>query len=380
MRAAGNAQEPKGDAALVAEPLSDAPPLAVAALPVAEPLGGPSGRSLAVVDRMARPLRDLRISVTDRCNFRCTYCMPREIFGSEFHFLPRAELLTFEEITRLAALFMGQGVDKLRLTGGEPLLRRDLEQLVAQLAALPGKHDLTLTTNGSLLARKAQALANAGLRRITVSLDSLDDEVFGRLNDVDFPVSRVLDGIAAAERAGLAPIKINMVVRRGVNEESVLPMARHFRGRGHILRFIEYMDVGHSNGWRLDDVVSAEEVVARIDAEMPLEAIPPNYPGEVANRWRYRDGTGEVGVIASVTQPFCGACTRARLTAEGLLFTCLFGVRGHDLRAPLRAGETDAELSARIAVLWGVRVDRYSELRSAATLPLPKVEMSHIGG
>ena len=380
MRAAGNAQEPKGDAALVAEPLSDAPPLAVAALPVAEPLGGPSGRSLAVVDRMARPLRDLRISVTDRCNFRCTYCMPREIFGSEFHFLPRAELLTFEEITRLAALFMGQGVDKLRLTGGEPLLRRDLEQLVAQLAALPGKHDLTLTTNGSLLARKAQALANAGLRRITVSLDSLDDEVFGRLNDVDFPVSRVLDGIEAAERAGLAPIKINMVVRRGVNEESVLPMARHFRGRGHILRFIEYMDVGHSNGWRLDDVVSAEEVVARIDAEMPLEAIPPNYPGEVANRWRYRDGTGEVGVIASVTQPFCGACTRARLTAEGLLFTCLFGVRGHDLRAPLRAGETDAELSARIAVLWGVRVDRYSELRSAATLPLPKVEMSHIGG
>jgi GTP 3',8-cyclase len=333
-----------------------------------------------LLDRMARPLRDLRISVTDRCNFRCTYCMPREIFGSEFHFLPRAELLSFEEIARLAGLFVGLGVTKLRLTGGEPLLRRDLEQLIGMLAGLPAAPDLTLTTNGSLLARKARLLADAGLRRITVSLDSLDDEVFGRLNDVDFPVSRVLDGIDAAERVGLAPIKVNMVVRRGVNESSVLPMARYFRERGHILRFIEYMDVGHSNGWRLDDVVPAEELVAMIDAELPLEAEPPNYPGEVANRWRYRDGSGEVGVIASVSQPFCGACTRARLTAEGLLFTCLFGVRGYDLRAPLRAGEADAEIERRIRSVWGARIDRYSELRSAATTPLPKVEMSHIGG
>jgi cyclic pyranopterin phosphate synthase len=332
------------------------------------------------VDRFARPLRDLRISVTDRCNFRCTYCMPREIFGSGFRFLPRTELLTFEEITRLAGLFIEQGVEKLRLTGGEPLLRRDLERLVSMLADLPGLRDLTLTTNGSLLSAKADALATAGLRRITVSLDSLDDAVFSRLNDVDFPVARVLDGIAAAERAGLAPIKVNMVVRRGINEDSVVPMARHFRERGHILRFIEYMDVGHSNGWRLDDVVPAAEVVAQIDAEMPLEAIPANYPGEVADRWRYRDGSGEVGVIASVSQPFCATCTRARLTAEGMLYTCLFGVRGHDLRAHLRNGEPDEEIAGRIRRVWSTRTDRYSEIRSAATVPLAKVEMSHIGG
>jgi len=336
--------------------------------------------SATTLDRLGRPLRDLRISVTDRCNFRCTYCMPREIFGSDFQFLPRADLLTFEEITRLAALFIEHGVEKLRLTGGEPLLRRDLERLVSMLAELPGLGDLTLTTNGSLLAAKADALAASGLRRVTVSLDSLDDAVFARLNDADFPVGRVLEGIAAAERAGLAPIKVNMVVRRGINEESVLPMARHFRERGHILRFIEYMDVGHSNGWRLDDVVPAEEIVELIDAEMPLEAIPPNYPGEVADRWRYRDGSGEVGVIASVSQPFCGTCTRARLTAEGLLYTCLFGLRGHDLRAPLRAGETDEAISARIGAVWSARTDRYSEIRSAATVPLAKVEMSHIGG
>jgi cyclic pyranopterin phosphate synthase len=306
--------------------------------------------------------------------------MPREIFGSGFQFLPRAELLTFEEIMRLAALFIDHGVEKLRLTGGEPLLRRDIERLVSMLAPLPGLRDLTLTTNGSLLAAKAEGLAAAGLRRITVSLDSLDDAVFACLNDADFPVARVLEGIEAAERAGLVPIKVNMVVRRGINESSVLPMARHFRERGHILRFIEYMDVGHSNGWRLDDVVPAEEIVSQIDAEMPLEAIPPNYPGEVADRWRYRDGSGEVGVIASVSQPFCGTCTRARLTAEGLLYTCLFGLRGHDLRAPLRAGESDEAISERIRGVWNARSDRYSEIRSAATVPLPKVEMSHIGG
>jgi cyclic pyranopterin phosphate synthase len=344
-----------------------------------EPVGG--GTHLATLpDRFGRPLRDLRISVTDRCNFRCTYCMPREVFGADFQFLPRSELLTFEEITRLTRLFIAAGVEKIRLTGGEPLLRRNLEQLVAMLAELPGLHDLTLTTNGSLLARKAEALAQAGLERITVSLDSLDDAVFARLNDVDFPVARVIEGIDAAERAGLAPIKINMVVRRGVNENSVVPMARFVRERGHILRFIEYMDVGHSNGWQLAEVVPAEEILASIDAEMPLVAVAPNYPGEVADRWRYRDGSGEIGVIASVTQPFCGTCTRARLTAEGQLYTCLFGVRGHDLRALLRGSSTDDDIATRIAAIWHIRADRYSELRSAATVPLPKVEMSHIGG
>jgi cyclic pyranopterin phosphate synthase len=331
-------------------------------------------------DRLGRPLHDLRVSVTDRCNFRCVYCMPKEVFGHDFRFLERNELLTFEETARLVRLFLAAGVEKVRLTGGEPLVRRDLERLVALIAPMPGLRDLTLTTNGSLLTQKARPLAEAGLRRVTVSLDSLDDDVFRRMNDADFPVGRVLDGIAAAEAAGLAPIKINMVVRRGMNEASVLPMARFFAQRGHILRFIEYMDVGHSNGWRLDDVVPAERIVAMIDAEMPLEPVPANYPGEVADRWRYRDGDGEVGVIASVTQPFCRDCTRARLSAEGELYTCLFAVRGHDLRAPLRDGEGDEALAARIAAIWGARTDRYSEQRSAETAALPKVEMSHIGG
>jgi cyclic pyranopterin phosphate synthase len=331
-------------------------------------------------DRLGRSLRDLRVSVTDRCNFRCTYCMPREVFGQDHRFLPQAEVLTFEEITRLAGIFVGLGVRKVRLTGGEPLLRRDIERLVAMLAGVAGLEDLTLTTNGSLLARKADALAAAGLRRISVSLDSLDDAVFAQLNDVAFPVRAVLEGMEAADRAGLHPIKVNMVVRRGLNEGSVLPMARFARERGYILRFIEYMDVGHSNAWRLDEVVPSAEIVAMIDAEMPLAAVPPRYEGEVADRWRYRDGDGEIGVISSVSEPFCGTCTRARITAEGQLFTCLFGVRGTDLRGPLRAGVDDEELRGLIAGVWAVRADRYSELRGEATERLPKVEMSRIGG
>jgi GTP 3',8-cyclase len=330
------------------------------------------------VDRLGRPLRDLRISVTDRCNFRCTYCMPKEVYGSSYRFLPRAELLTFEEIERLARLFASQGVEKVRLTGGEPLLRRDVEKLVAMLARIPGL-DLTMTTNGALLPQKAHALAAAGLTRITVSLDSLDEDVFRALNDVDFPVERVLAGIEAAAAASL-PVQVNMVVKRGVNEESVLPMARFFHGSGHTLRFIEYMDVGHTNGWRLDDVVPANEILATIQAELPLEQVEPDYRGEVARRWRYRDGGGEIGVIASVTQPFCGDCTRARLSADGSLYTCLFATRGHDFRALLRSGASDEELAAEIAALWGRRTDRYSELRTAATARLNKVEMSYIGG
>ena len=340
------------------------------------------------IDRLGRPMHDLRISVTDRCNFRCTYCMPREVYGRDYAFLPRAELLTFEEIARLALLFTEHGVRKIRLTGGEPLLRRDLPALVRMLAALPGVEDITLTTNGALLARNAGALADAGLARVSVSLDSLDDATFARMNDVGFPVGAVLEGIAAAQAAGLTPIKVNMVVRRGINEADVLPMARFFRARGHILRLIEYMDVGHTNGWRMDDVVPAAEIIARIDADMALVALAPHYPGEVAHRWAYRDGGGEVGVIASVTQPFCGDCTRARLTADGQLYTCLFASAGHDLRALLRSGSTDAELSAAIAAVWRARDDRYSELRTQATisgreLPLidpQRVEMSRIGG
>ena len=330
------------------------------------------------LDRLGRPLRDLRISVTDRCNFRCTYCMPKEVFGSSYRFLPRAELLTFEEIERLARIFASHGVEKVRLTGGEPLLRRDVEKLVAMLAELPGL-DLTMTTNGALLPQKAGALAAAGLDRITVSLDSLEDQVFRALNDVDFPVERVLAGIEAAAAAGL-PVKVNMVVKRGVNEESVLPMARFFHGSGHTLRFIEYMDVGHTNGWRLDDVVPANEILATIQAELPLEQVEPDYRGEVARRWRYRDGGGEIGVIASVTQPFCGDCTRARLSADGSLYTCLFATQGHDFRALLRNGASDEELAAAIAAVWGRRTDRYSELRTAVTARLNKVEMSYIGG
>jgi cyclic pyranopterin phosphate synthase len=323
-------------------------------------------------------LRDLRVSVTDRCNFRCVYCMPAEVFGRDYRFLDRKELLTFEEIARLARVFVAHGVEKVRITGGEPLVRRDVERLIAQLAEIPGL-DLTMTTNGSLLPQKAQALADAGLKRITVSLDSLDDDAFRALNDVDFPVARVLDGIEAATAAGL-PVKVNMVVKRGANDADVVPMARFFRERGHVLRFIEYMDVGATNGWRLDDVVPAAEIVERIGAELPLEPVEAAYRGEVARRYRYRDGSGEIGVIASVTQPFCGDCTRARISAEGRLYTCLFATRGHDLRALLRSGAPDAELEAQIGRLWVARADRYSEIRSERTTELPKVEMSYIGG
>jgi cyclic pyranopterin phosphate synthase len=305
--------------------------------------------------------------------------MPKEVFGRDHRFLDRRELLTFEEIERLARAFVRQGVEKIRITGGEPLVRRDLERLIEMLAAIDGL-DLTLTTNGSLLAQKAEALRAAGLGRVTVSLDSLDDEVFRAMNDVDFPVARVLEGIDAAARAGLTPVKVNMVVKRGDNEGSVLAMARRFHGTGHILRFIEYMDVGHTNGWRMDDVVPAIEIVETIDAELPIEPIEPNYPGEVARRWRYRDGGGEIGVISSVTQPFCGGCTRARLSAEGRLFTCLFAVRGHDLRALVRGTGTDEELDDAIAGIWHARTDRYSELRTAETSSEPKIEMSYIGG
>jgi cyclic pyranopterin phosphate synthase len=334
--------------------------------------------SVALEDRFHRPLRDLRVSITDRCNFRCVYCMPKEVYGRDHEFLPRRDLLTFEEIARLARVFAGLGVEKIRLTGGEPLIRRDVERLVEMLAAIQGL-DLTLTTNGAVLAHKAQALKDAGLQRITVSLDSLDDEVFRAMNDVDFPVQTVLEGIEAASAAGL-PVKVNVVVKRGVNEDAVLPMARRFRDQGQVVRFIEYMDVGHTNGWRLDDVVPAAEILALVDAELPLEPLPPRYPGEVAERYRYRDGGGEVGVIASVTRPFCGACTRARLSADGSLYTCLFATTGHDLRALVREGAGDDEVAAAIDGIWRVRADRYSELRSAATGDLPKIEMSYIGG
>ncbi len=330
-------------------------------------------------DRLGRPLRDLRLSVTDRCNFRCPYCMPREVFGPHHPFLPRAEILTFEEIQRLTRLFRGLGVRKVRLTGGEPLLRQDLPDLVAMLAGL-GDLDLALTTNGTLLERHAEALAQAGLGRVTVSLDSLDDEVFRRMNDVDFPVARVLDGITAAAAAGLGPIKINAVVRSGLNDHGLVDLARRFKGSGHVLRFIEYMDVGTSNHWRPADLVPGEEIVRRIDAELPLVPIEPAYRGEVARRWRYRDGAGEIGVITSVSQPFCGDCTRARLSAKGELYTCLFAATGRDLRAPLRGGAGDAELEALIRGVWRRREDRYSEMRSEETVGGERVEMSYIGG
>jgi cyclic pyranopterin phosphate synthase len=331
------------------------------------------------IDRLGRPLRDLRLSVTDRCNFRCPYCMPREVFGPHHAFLPRSEILTFEEIERLTRLFHRLGLRKVRLTGGEPLLRHDLPELVAMLAGFPGL-DLALTTNGTLLERHAEALAAAGLGRVTVSLDSLEDEVFRRMNDVDFPVARVLDGIEAAAAAGLGPIKVNAVVRRGLNDAGLVDLARHFKGSGHVLRFIEYMDVGTSNRWRPADLVPAEEIVGRIDAELPLEPIDPAYRGEVARRWRYRDGGGEIGVITSVSRPFCGDCTRARLSARGELYTCLFAAAGTDLKAPLRAGAADAELEALIRGIWDRRADRYSELRSAETADRERVEMSYIGG
>jgi GTP 3',8-cyclase len=353
-------------------------------LPPTPPGHAASADGGRVADTLGRPLHDLRISVTDRCNFRCTYCMPKEIFGPDFAFLPRDQVLSFEEIERTARVFVELGVEKLRITGGEPLVRRDLTILINMLAALRrpdgGPLDLTLTTNGSALRRLAGPLRDAGLQRVTVSLDSLDDAIFAAMNGVEFPVAKVLDGIAAAAEAGLAPIKINMVVRRGINEKSIVPMARWARDAGHILRFIEYMDVGTTNGWRLDDVVPAAEVVATIDAVMPLEVLPPRYRGEVATRWRYGDGSGEVGLIASVSAPFCGDCTRARISAEGKLYTCLFSADGHDLRAVLRSGASDAELRDVVAGIWRVRDDRYSELRTAATGDLPRVEMFAMGG
>jgi cyclic pyranopterin phosphate synthase len=333
------------------------------------------------LDTLGRPLHDLRISVTDRCNFRCVYCMPREVFGRDFAFAHRDQLLTFEEIARLARSFALLGVEKIRLTGGEPLIRRDIERLIEMLARVKGINDITLTTNGSLLTReKARALKGAGLDRITISLDSLDDEEFRRMNDVDMPVSRVLDAIDAAAEAGLDPVKIDVVVIRGRNDKTFVELARHFRGTGMIVRFIEYMDVGNTNGWRIDDVVRGAEIRERIDREWPLVPVDPNYFGEVAQRWRYADGAGEIGIITSVTQPFCGSCTRARLSAEGELYTCLFASNGKDLRALLRGGASDDEITAAISAVWRTRGDRYSEIRSEATLGLKKVEMSHIGG
>ena len=335
------------------------------------------GEALTARDTLGRPLRDLRISVTDRCNFRCVYCMPKEIFGRGYQFLPKADLLTYEELERLARIFVGLGVEKIRLTGGEPLLRKEIEALVEQLAAIDGL-DLTLTTNASLLARKAEALRAAGLDRVNVSLDSLDADCFRRITRRG-DLGRVLEGIDAAAAAGL-PVKVNAVVKRGVNDDGVVDMARRFRGTGHSLRFIEYMDVGATNGWRLDDVVPAAEIVERIDAAFPLEPVAAAYRGEVAQRFRYRDGAGEIGVIASVTQPFCGDCTRARISAEGKLYTCLFAVRGTDLRALLRAGASDLDLRDAIAGVWARRTDRYSELRTEQTSELPRIEMSYIGG
>ncbi len=340
-------------------------------------------------DLRGRPLRDLRISVTDRCNFRCVYCMPKRIFGSDFTFLPRDELLTFEEITRLARIAVAHGVEKIRLTGGEPLLRRGLEELVGMLAALQtpdGRDiDIALTTNGSVLARKAGSLREAGLKRVTVSLDSLDETTFQMVNDVSFPVADVLHGIEVAHQVGLGPVKINMVVKRGQNDQDIVAMARYFKDTPHILRFIEYMDVGTSNGWQMAEVVPSAEVVSRINAELPLEEVPANYPGETSARWRYRDGDGEIGVISSVTQAFCHSCTRVRISTEGKLFTCLFATEGHDLRALIRGGCSDDQLSDAMAHIWRERTDRYSELRSARTSELratgkKKIEMSYIGG
>jgi GTP 3',8-cyclase len=335
----------------------------------------------ALRDRLNRPLETLRISITDRCNFRCVYCMPKEVFGRDYAFLERSALLSFEEIQRVARVFAQLGVKKIRLTGGEPLVRKGVEQLIALLKEIDAAPQLALTTNGVLLAAKAAALRDAGLDRVTVSLDSVDDATFKALNDVDFPVQKVLDGIDAAHDAGL-PVKVNAVVKRGVNDgEQLLQLAERFRGTGHTLRFIEYMDVGHTNGWRMDDVVSAQEIVGRINERWPLEPQHDHAADETAKRWRYADGAGEIGVIASVTQPFCQGCSRARLSAEGRLYTCLFGVKGHDLRAPLRTGASDADLQALLEAVWTRRTDRYSDLRTEQTAAqLPKVEMSYIGG
>ena len=332
----------------------------------------------AFADTLGRSLRDLRISVTDRCNFRCVYCMPRDVFDENYTFLPQSSLLSFEEITKIARVFVSLGVEKIRLTGGEPLVRRDLERLIAMLSALDV--DLTLTTNGSLLAKKAQALKDAGLKRITVSLDSLDDATFKAMNDADFPVAKVLEGIDAAAAAGLAPVKVNMVVKRGVNDTHVLDMARRFRGTGHIVRFIEFMDVGSTNGWRMDDVIPSAEIVRMITSEFPLVQADPDYRGEVAERWRYADGGGEIGVISSVTQAFCRDCNRLRLSTEGSMYTCLFGQTGHDLRTLLRNGASEDDLRDEIVAVWRARDDRYSEIRTAETARASKVEMSYIGG
>jgi cyclic pyranopterin phosphate synthase len=365
-----------------------------AALLAPRGLGQPAPSGL-LQDRLGRPMRDLRISVTDRCNFRCSYCMPKEVFDRDYRYLPQAELLTFEEITRLARIFVAHGVQKIRLTGGEPLLRKNIEALIEQLADLrtPAGEplDLTLTTNGSLLARKAKALRAAGLRRVTVSLDGLDDAVFRRMNDVDFPVADVLAGIDAAHAAGLGPIKVNMVVKRGTNEQEILPMARRFRGSGQVLRLIEYMDVGATNGWRMDEVLPSAEVVARIQADMPLVPLAAAAPGETAERWGYADASGqhdpqlgEIGLISSVTKAFCADCNRARLSTEGKVYLCLFASNGYDLRPMLRDGSDDAQLSASVAQIWAGRADRYSELRADlapdAGLPKRRVEMSYIGG
>lgn len=354
---------------------------------IAAPRLAPAEFTTPLADRLARPLRDLRISVTDRCNFRCNYCMPKEVFDKSYRFLPHSDLLSFEEITLLARVFVELGVEKLRLTGGEPLLRKNIEDLIAMLAELrtpEGKPvDLTLTTNASILARKAKSLAAAGLKRVTVSLDALDDATFRAMNDVDFPVAEVLAGIDAAAAAGLTPVKVNMVVKRGFNDHEIVPMARHFRGSGHILRFIEFMDVGSSNGWRMDEVVPSAEVVQRIGEHFPLAPVEPNYTGEVAERWHYLDGAGEIGVISSVTQAFCHDCTRARLSTEGKLYLCLFADTGFDFRSLLRDGASPAEIAAAVAAVWGKRGDRYSELRSEATASARsarKIEMSYIGG
>ena len=334
-----------------------------------------------LLDRFRRPLRDLRISVTDRCNFRCPYCMPAEIYGDRYQFLPRESLLTFEEIARLTRILVGLGVVKVRITGGEPLVRAEIDKLISMLARIPGIEDLTMTTNAFLLAQFADKLKDAGLQRITVSLDSLDDAVFRRMNGRNFGTERVLEGIEAADRAGLRPIKINAVVQRGVNDHTLVELARFARERGHIVRFIEYMDVGNLNGWKMDDVIPAEEILERIHAEMPLEPVDANYKGEVALRYRFREGDGEVGVIASVTKPFCGDCTRMRLSPEGQIVTCLFATSGTDLRTPMRDGADDDELESIIRGLWGLRDDRYSEIRTMFTdEPRKKVEMYHIGG
>ena len=333
-----------------------------------------------LADARGRSLRDLRISVTDRCNFRCTYCMPKDVFDADYEFLPHRELLSFEEIVRVAKIFHSLGTQKIRLTGGEPLLRRGIERLVAMLREALPSVDLTLTTNGSALKAKAAALKDAGLGRVSVSLDSLDDATFRAMNDADFPVRKVIEGIDAAAAAGLAPVKVNMVVKRGVNDNQVVDMARHFRGTGHIVRFIEFMDVGSTNGWRMDDVVPSAEIVERLSREFPLQPIDANYEGEVAERWRYRDGAGEIGVISSVTQAFCSTCTRARLSTDGQLFTCLFAQRGYDLKALLRAGAPDDEIAGSVAAIWSMRSDRYSEIRTAETAKARKIEMSYIGG